>query len=252
MEKKRFPKECTPLILLPSQFLTVKLTQAFLSKLKERWGNGWREDTSGSENIHTLKTDWDFLAAQWLRFHTSISGGTGLIPGQGTKIPQTVQHSSKARKWESRLQIPRPSLLYRERQFALLLGRPGRILQENVSSPPPFQGDCGFGAQMSLKKPEPLLLSSQAERLLHTPDPSSTTVIVNSPGYCPGLLASWGQVLCPCCSLFTMPEQPQAFTKYLPHKWPDSFLPLGFCSNPLPTSHQSDITAQPDFQLTND
>ena len=74
MEKKRFPKECTPLILLPSQFLTVKLTQAFLSKLKERWGNGWREDTSGSENIHTLKTDWDFLAAQWLRFHKLSAG----------------------------------------------------------------------------------------------------------------------------------------------------------------------------------
>ena len=40
MENKRFPKEFTPLILLPSQFLTVKLTQAFLSKLKERGQGG--------------------------------------------------------------------------------------------------------------------------------------------------------------------------------------------------------------------
>ena len=34
---------------------------------------------------------------------------------------------------------------------------------------------------MSLKKPEPLLLSSQAERLLYTTDSSSTTVTLNNP-----------------------------------------------------------------------
>ena len=27
------------------------------------------------------------LAVQWLRFHVSTPGGTGLIPGQSTKIP---------------------------------------------------------------------------------------------------------------------------------------------------------------------
>ena len=27
------------------------------------------------------------LVVQWLRLHTSITGGTGLIPGEGTKIP---------------------------------------------------------------------------------------------------------------------------------------------------------------------
>ena len=28
------------------------------------------------------------LVAQWLRLHTSNAGGEGLIPGQGTKMPQ--------------------------------------------------------------------------------------------------------------------------------------------------------------------
>ena len=27
------------------------------------------------------------LAVQWLRLHTPLTGDTGLIPGQGTKIP---------------------------------------------------------------------------------------------------------------------------------------------------------------------
>ena len=30
------------------------------------------------------------LAVQWLRFHTSSGRGTGLIPGQGTKILQAT------------------------------------------------------------------------------------------------------------------------------------------------------------------
>ena len=37
----------------------------------------------------------DFLAVQWLRLHTSIAGGIGLIPGLGTKIPHATQHSQK-------------------------------------------------------------------------------------------------------------------------------------------------------------
>lgn len=44
-----------------------------------------------------------------------------------------------------------------------LLGSPGRILQEYFSSPSPFQSDYWFWAQMSLKKSEWLLKSSQAE-----------------------------------------------------------------------------------------
>ena len=32
-----------------------------------------------------------FLAAQWLRLHSSISGGFGPIPGEGTKIPHAMR-----------------------------------------------------------------------------------------------------------------------------------------------------------------
>ena len=30
------------------------------------------------------------VVVQWLGFHTSTAGGTGSIPGQGTKIPHTA------------------------------------------------------------------------------------------------------------------------------------------------------------------
>ena len=30
------------------------------------------------------------LVVQWLELHASTAGGKGLIPGQGTKIPQAV------------------------------------------------------------------------------------------------------------------------------------------------------------------
>ena len=32
------------------------------------------------------------LAVQWLGLHASTAGGTGSIPGQGTKIPHALQH----------------------------------------------------------------------------------------------------------------------------------------------------------------
>ena len=35
------------------------------------------------------------LAVQWLRFHTPLSGGTGLTPSQGTKIPHAGGCSQK-------------------------------------------------------------------------------------------------------------------------------------------------------------
>ena len=38
------------------------------------------------------------LAVQWLRLCTSNSGGTGLIRGQGTKIPYAAQHSQRIKK----------------------------------------------------------------------------------------------------------------------------------------------------------
>ena len=39
-----------------------------------------------------------FLAVQWLRFYASSSGGTGSVPGQGTKIPHATQHGKKKKK----------------------------------------------------------------------------------------------------------------------------------------------------------
>ena len=39
------------------------------------------------------------LAVQWLRLHASTAGGTGLIPGQGTKIPHATRCGKKKKKW---------------------------------------------------------------------------------------------------------------------------------------------------------
>ena len=38
------------------------------------------------------------LAVQWLRLHASNAGGTGLIPGWGTKIPHAAGCSQKKKK----------------------------------------------------------------------------------------------------------------------------------------------------------
>ena len=38
------------------------------------------------------------LAVQWLGLCASAAGGTGLIPGRGTKIPHAVQHGQKKKK----------------------------------------------------------------------------------------------------------------------------------------------------------
>ena len=35
------------------------------------------------------------LAVQWLGFHASTAGGTGSIPGRGTKILNAEQHDQK-------------------------------------------------------------------------------------------------------------------------------------------------------------
>ena len=35
------------------------------------------------------------LVVQWLRLSASTAGGADLIPSQGTKIPQAVQHGQK-------------------------------------------------------------------------------------------------------------------------------------------------------------
>ena len=38
------------------------------------------------------------LAVQWFRLHASTAGGTGLIPGQGIKIPHTSWCRQKKKK----------------------------------------------------------------------------------------------------------------------------------------------------------
>ena len=38
------------------------------------------------------------MAVQWLRFHGSTAGSTGLIPGWGTKIPHALQLCGKKKK----------------------------------------------------------------------------------------------------------------------------------------------------------
>ena len=44
---------------------------------------------------HQNVTAGTFLPVQWLRLHTSNSGGTGLIPDRATKIPHAMQHDQK-------------------------------------------------------------------------------------------------------------------------------------------------------------
>ena len=39
------------------------------------------------------------LAIQWLKLLTTISGGTGSIPGWGTKILHAAQHGQKEKKY---------------------------------------------------------------------------------------------------------------------------------------------------------
>ena len=59
----------------------------------------------GQDKNHTFL--WDYLrvvigsslAVQWLVLHASTAGGTGLIPGQGTKIPHAMWQKKKKKKW---------------------------------------------------------------------------------------------------------------------------------------------------------
>ena len=42
-----------------------------------------------------VTSHWDSLAIQWLGLHSSTAGGTGSIPGHGTKILQAPQPKKK-------------------------------------------------------------------------------------------------------------------------------------------------------------
>ena len=49
--------------------------------------------------LHKWLTCWETsLVVQWLRLHASTAGGTGSIPGQGTKIPHATQSSQKKKR----------------------------------------------------------------------------------------------------------------------------------------------------------
>ena len=44
------------------------------------------------------KREQGSLAFQWFRLHASTAGGTGLIPGWGTKIPHATRCGQKLKK----------------------------------------------------------------------------------------------------------------------------------------------------------
>ena len=44
------------------------------------------------------------LVVQWLRLHASTAGGPSSIPGRGTKIPQSAQHSQK-QQWQKKTSV---------------------------------------------------------------------------------------------------------------------------------------------------
>ena len=46
---------------------------------------------------------------QWLRLRVSTTGGTSLIPGQGTKILHATQCGQKKKKYTHRIPIPAPA-----------------------------------------------------------------------------------------------------------------------------------------------
>ena len=45
-----------------------------------------------------FRNSWGFLVVQWWRLHTFPAGGTGVIPGWGTKIPQAEYQGQKEKK----------------------------------------------------------------------------------------------------------------------------------------------------------
>lgn len=47
-----------------------------------------------------MKNKRDFPGDHWLRFCTSNAGGTGLIPGQGTKMPHAAGQLGQCTKPE--------------------------------------------------------------------------------------------------------------------------------------------------------
>ena len=58
-----------------------------------------RKETLKERRVKFLKCSCrDFLAIQWLKFHTPNTEGIGSIPGQGTKIPCSTGHDKNKPK----------------------------------------------------------------------------------------------------------------------------------------------------------
>ena len=55
----------------------------------------WVESWQGSSKVETQGTS---LIVHWLGLCASTTAGTGLIPGQGTKIPQAGLHGQKKKR----------------------------------------------------------------------------------------------------------------------------------------------------------
>ena len=67
--------------------------------------------------------------AQWLRIFLPMQGGLGLIPGQGTKILQAMQHGQKKERKKPRQEINKGEKLLLEGE----VGRPlGAGLEEGL------------------------------------------------------------------------------------------------------------------------
>ena len=58
----------------------------------------WMLWEGGSKVAILKRAVGNSLAVQWLGLHASTVGGLGLIPGQGTKIPQAVQQGKRKKK----------------------------------------------------------------------------------------------------------------------------------------------------------
>ena len=73
------------------------------SRVPAAWGSSRATDGGGAKrtprgNRITKSSSGASLAAQWLGLHAPSAGGTGSIPGRGTKIPRAAQHGQKKKK----------------------------------------------------------------------------------------------------------------------------------------------------------
>ena len=67
------------------------------------------------KQIQILKNQFkkmeNYLEVQWIGLWASTAGNMVLIPGQGTKILQAVQHGQKKKKKQLKNKVVQPSIL---------------------------------------------------------------------------------------------------------------------------------------------